>query len=385
MSSKWKITIPVLRAEERADGMHLIGEASGPEKDTHGTSMEPEAIVDFARQIADRVAAGNPIPYIDAHAKDGVLRQLGDVMEGFIKPNFHLGVDVLLDSINPAATSLYRQISERGKQFGMSIAGDGEYKIVERNGEKHPSFMQVILREIANTTRPSWVPSFGSVLARSIDGETGVQEMGDTIVKTAAPEQGTATSEVTTTGSATVALSETAGETTKEVVVEAGTASADVERAKIAAKDRDAIVSTFKTLMDQLDNLGITVSGAEAAIAKAAPETTNVENSDTGTTEVKGTDLVAVGNIKVERSVVETVANIVAEKYTTAITGAKDVIERQAEYIKKLEDLPAGKIPEAVVRDKFEDTFAAKLERMSPEEKMELALTVAHAEVGVRI
>jgi hypothetical protein len=132
-----------------------------------------------------------------------------------------------------------------------------------------------------------------------------------------------------------------------------------------------------------LNNLGITVSGAEAAIPQATPEPTPVENSDTGTIDVKGTDLVAVGDIKVERSVVETVANIVADKYTTAITGAKEVIERQAEYIKKLEDLPAGKIPEAVVREKFEDTFAAKLERMTPDEKMAYALRVGHSEVGV--
>ena len=195
-ASNWKYTIPITRAEETEDGLFLVGEATGPERDSHGTRMSPEAIQDFARQIADRVSEGNPLPYIDQHLKAGVTRVLGDVIHGTVNPdNYHLGVRVQLDEDNPNALMIHKKIAKRGKQYGMSIAGDGiEFEWEDDgNGRKAPLFTHVALREISHTPRPSWVPSFGTVLARSLEEDGQEIEMSDELDTTAAEEQTTVT------------------------------------------------------------------------------------------------------------------------------------------------------------------------------------------------
>lgn len=383
--NEWKYTIPVLRAEDRSDGAYLIGEASGPERDSHGTAMAPEAIADFARQIADRVAAGDPIPYIDSHLKVGVLRELGWVMEGEITPDFHLRVAVRLDEANPAAMFIHNNV-QRGKQYGMSVAGDGtEFQTVrDDDGNRFIRFTRVLLREISNTTRPSWVPSLGTVLARSLDGElTGDNAMADDLTEVAAPAEETtapaeaapapenadADAQATDTTDATEEAPAAEGCTCEGdcacgVAVEA-VAADDVDRARIAQKDKDSLLAAYMAMGEQLKALGVIEDAAASA-----PENTQVENSDQG----DDADLVDINGVKVERSLADAISGLVTSEVTKATESLTKTLSEQAEYIKALESMPAGKRPAPVVRDKFE-SVEPDLTAMSPEERLRWGLS----------
>lgn len=381
MSSMWKITIPVARAEDRTDGLYIVGEASGPERDSHGTQMSPEAIHDFARQIADRVAAGDPIPYIDSHQKTGLLRELGHVMEGMVTPDYHLRIAVRLDDNNPAASFLYEGL-KRGKQYGMSVAGDGVEHMTVRDdsGNRVVRFMKVVLREISNTTRPSWVPSLGTVLARSIDGELGDDSMSDNLENESAPEVET-TGSVESAPVADVANSDDAPtapeaeETSAEETTPAETERGDetvpsvddisVERSRISKKDAEAMLAAYSAMGTQLKALGIIEDATDA------PETTTVENSETGDDTFNG--------LPVSRDLSDAIKTFVSTEVERATVSLTTVIENQAATIKALEELPAGKVPPALVRDKFESD-KPDLSAMSPEDRLRWGLTQVYGD-----
>ena len=366
-ANNWKYTIPITRAEETEDGLFLEGEASGPERDSHGTRMSPEAIQDFARQIADRVQAGNPLPYIDQHLKAGVTRVLGDVISGAVNPeNDHLKVRVQLDEDNPNATMIHKKIALRGKQYGMSIAGNGiefqwEY---DEAGNKSPLFTHVELSEISHTPAPSWVPSFGTVLARSLEEDGQEIEMSDELDTTAAEEQTPVTEAEQETP---VASDENVELSTEEAPAESEAAEAteyaEVERARIAQADKASILEAFGNLASQLKNLGIdpaaALAPAEESTTEDATENTTVENSENGE------------SVEITRDMV---TQIVAE----AIKPLSETIDRQSEYIQKLENLPAGKKPAPLVRDKFESD-EPRLEDMEPQERLRYALEKIYA------
>lgn len=368
--NEWKITIPVSRVYEENQELFLEGEASGPERDTHNSEMSPDAIVDFSRQIQERVEGGNPLPYVDAHGKEsGVLSNLGWVMRASVDPNMHLRVLVRLDENNPAAQFLHHQ-AKVGKQYGMSIKGDsppGTHKwLADDTGNRFVRFDKVVLKEISNTTKPSWVPSFGTVLARSVDGEIGVENMADTLqadtpVVTDAAE--TVVPETTTESTEVENSAETEVSTTGEV---------EVERARISKADRTAILAAYDNLTNQLKAIGL-FETEEASAETATPETTSVENSDTDADAT--TDLEETGQQPVERSLEDTIMSIVVERVNEATAPFKELVERQAEYIKRLEALPAGELPAPVVREKFENDIEEATKGMSAEEKMKLALT----------
>lgn len=381
--SEWKYTIPVMRAEDRADGLYLVGEASGPEVDTHRTEMSPECIADFRDQIVTRAASGDPLPYRDNHLKGpnvGVLGDLGWVIDGEVSPNNHLRVTVKLDEENPAAVYTHKQV-QRGKRYGMSIKGDGtEYELVRRDVGPVVRFNRVMLSEISHVTAPSWVPSFGTVLARSVDGELGVQQMTDTLEAAPAPVETTDAAESPSTEAAPV---ERADETeTISPETQAETPAADevpVERARIAKKDADALTAAFLAMGQQIVALGIELpkfdpapsqTEAPSAPADSAPAPTAVENAaETGNDTTAATDLVDLGGVQVERSLAEAVTNYV----TAQVAELKQTVERQAEYIIQLENLPPGRLPAPVVREKFE-ALPSEVERMTPQEKLSWAL-----------
>jgi hypothetical protein len=380
----WKFTIPVIRAEERSDGSFLFGEASGPERDTHGTEMSQEAIIDFARQVRDRVEQGDPLPYIDAHAKDGVLRQLGHIVEASLTPDFHLKVGILVDRENPAADFHFKQL-QRGKQMGLSISGNStEWKRITdpATGRSFIRFMKVVLSEISATSRPSWTPSFGTVLARSIDGEEG-EPMADNLdgaapVETTEPEADAAITvpaapEQTSDEAPDAPVTEP--ERSEEPVVE------DVERARIAAADKRKVATALQQALTALAELGIeplvadttTPEAPEAAAAPAA-----VENSDTGD------DTVEFNGIRIDRALAVEIENVVARKVADATVEltrqieARDAdIATKTEQIEQLMALPAGKVPPSLARNKFEGD-QVDLTGMTPEEAFRAALTARY-------
>lgn len=171
----WKYTFPIEKAEQRADGhRYLVGLASGPGVDLQNHEVDPLAIHDFVAQIAARLEAGDPIPYRDAHRKDGVFMDLGILTKGWVTPANELAVEVQLDDEgdNAGADWLFKQV-QKGKKFGMSIAGsvpEGGFIDELRAGVGIVRrFTKVVLSEISNTTRPIWTPSFGTVLSKAID------------------------------------------------------------------------------------------------------------------------------------------------------------------------------------------------------------------------
>jgi hypothetical protein len=371
--ANWKITIPVERAEERADGMYIVGEASGPERDTHGTQMAPQAILDFARQISDAASNGQPLPYVDAHTKDGVLRELGAVVEGAITSNFHLKIGVRLDDANPASQYLHQQIV-RGKQYGMSIRGDNaEYEITKGEGGRVLQFTKVNLLEISNTTRPSWVPSFGTVLARSVDGldESGEPTDMTDAERAAAAEQETApvveTTEQVTED--TTESTERTEETTETPEATSGEETEDVERARISKKDADALVASYAALGDQLKALGV--------IAQETPVVTP-ENNETVENSDAGDEMVELAGITVQRSVADAVQVFLTGEIERATAALNATLVERETYIAQLEALPAGKIPAPIVREKFENVLP-DLSRMTPEERLHFGLEGLYA------
>lgn len=362
--------------------MYIIGEASGPERDSHGTEIAPEAIVDFSRQISDRVEAGDPIPYIDSHQKTGLLRELGHVMEGSVTPTFHLRVAVRLDENNPASKFLHEGL-KRGKQFGMSIAGDGvDFQIVKsEDGSRAIRFFKVILREISNTTKPSWVPSFGTVLARSVDGELGVNDMPENLENEAAPEEITAPVESEPTTEVAKSEEPVSNDVTETVdtqpersaddepategevaVVEQGAEANEIERSRVSKKDAEALLAAYKAMGERLVALGILDEGAPKT---EAPENTPVENSEKGDEDF--------GGVAVSRELAEVIRSVVATEVEKATEPLKRTIAEQAETITELENLPAGKVPPALVREKF-DANKPDLTNMTPEERLRFAL-----------
>jgi hypothetical protein len=386
-TNNWKITIPVDRAEEQDGGLFLYGQASGPERDSHGTEMDPTAIQDFADQIVSRTNDGDPLPYLDHHMKDGVLRELGEVVDGSVSSDYRLNIKVRLHPDNPAAAYLHSRI-KRGKKYGMSIAGDGvQYRMVDdpSSGEKVIRFLKIKLKEISNTTRPSWVPSFGTVLARSIEGEEIGENMAEELVKSDATEvvENVAANESVEPVAAQVT------EQTEAPVVEAPVADAapaaeaapvveaapveaaapaeengEVERARIAKRDAEKLVEAFNALKGQLETLGVFEPDAPQAAAEAPVAKTEDAPAD---------ENVDFNGVSVRRDLAEAITAFVTSKVDESTAVLRETVEKQAEYIKKLEELPAGKLPAAVVREKFE-TGLPDLGSMSNEDKLKYAL-----------
>jgi hypothetical protein len=271
----------------------------------------------------------------------------------------------------------------------MSIAGDGvQYRMVDdpSSGEKVIRFLKIKLKEISNTTRPSWVPSFGTVLARSIEGEEIGENMAEELVKSDATEvvENVAANEsaepvaaqVTEQTEAPVVdapVAEAAPAAEVAPVVEAAPVEAAapaeengevVERARIAKRDAQKLVDAFNALKGQLDTLGIFEPDApqtaeEAPVAKTedAPADENVD----------------FNGVSVRRDLAEAITAFVTSKVDESTAVLRETVEKQAEYIKKLEELPAGKLPAAVVREKFE-TGLPDLGSMSNEDKLKYAL-----------
>jgi len=386
-TNNWKITIPVDRAEEQDGGLFLYGQASGPERDSHGTEMDPTAIQDFADQIVSRTNDGDPLPYLDHHMKDGVLRELGEVVDGSVSSDYRLNIKVRLHPDNPAAAYLHSRI-KRGKKYGMSIAGDGvQYRMVDdpSSGEKVIRFLKIKLKEISNTTRPSWVPSFGTVLARSIEGEEIGENMAEELVKSDATEvvENVAANEsvepvaaqVTEQTEAPVVeapVADAAPAAESAPVVEAAPVEAaapaeengEVERARIAKRDAEKLVEAFNALKGQLETLGVFEPDAPQAAAEVPVANTEDAPAD---------ENVDFNGVSVRRDLAEAITAFVTSKVDESTAVLRETVEKQADYIKKLEELPAGKLPAAVVREKFE-TGLPDLGSMSNEDKLKYAL-----------
>jgi phage head maturation protease len=336
----FKYTVPISKAEVDDDGLYIVGEATGPEIDSQEERIHPEAIKAFAAQIKDRLAAGDPIPYLDEHDKStsgrGVLRHLGDLVDGEITENDHLRVRVRLNEDNPAATFLYRQI-QAGKKFGMSINGDvleWSDELVKSIGRKVRTFKSVILTHIANTTRPVWTPSLGTVLNRAVEkalaDEGNGEEMAEEIVvestKVETTTEETPVEETTTVETKT---EETKVETPAETPAEESPANNSLE------SKMDALITAFSSLAE--------------ALKPQTPAPVTVERSEPETTEPE-----------ISKSEVDRIADLEAE-------------------LANLKQKSSTPTPPMITKAQ-NDEFEGLLKSMSPQERLRMALAARHGE-----
>ena len=334
----FKYTIPITKSSAEEDGLYIEGAATGPEVDLQDERIAPEAIADFARQIRDRAEAGDHIPYYDEHDKGGrsVLKHLGDLVDGTITDKGHLWVKVRLNEDNPAATFLYRQI-QKGKKFGMSISGDvpdagWTDEIVKSIGRKIRTFKQVILTHIANTTRPVWTPSLGTVLNRAV--EKALSE-GETMAEETVVESTKETQETTTETPATETTTETTTEETRVETPETPAAEETNEASGLDAKI-DALLAGFATLVE--------------ALKPQTPAPVVVQHSETETPEPE-----------------------------ISKSESDDKFARLEAELAELKERSATPPPPVVTKAQTEE-FEGIMKSMSPQERLRVALAAQHGE-----
>lgn len=397
--AKWRITFPVTKAERRSDGLFLIGEATGPEVDAEKERMHPSAIEDFQTQITKAVADGSPLPYRDAHAKDGVLRDLGHIVKGWLTPQMHLGIEVQLDEDNPAAVYLFTQV-QKGKKFGMSVMGlvhDYADEFVADLGHVVRTYKAVALEEISNTTRPAWTPSFGTVLSKAIDeaieAESVAKGEQTSMDEELTPEQETSApaAEAETTEKADEAetvedvVEQVAeapeGETAeKSAEPEDAEAPEEVEKAgrRLSAATAGTIMAGYSSLQTAMRNFARNL----AELGVLDPEDAGVSFDENGTPVISDANDITAP----EKSDSEAPENAVEKSSApdevdaaTEIAELKKALAELTAEVTELRKSPATGRPPLIVKsaDEVIDPMAA-IAAMSPGERLRLGLAARH-------
>jgi hypothetical protein len=383
LAATFKYTFPIVKSEQRADGKYVVGYASGPEVDSEGERMAPDLIGRFASQIND--TSGEPLVYRDAHAPDGVLRDLGVITKAWVNEHFHLGIEVRLDDDNPASSYLWKQL-DKGKQYGMSVSGrvlDYGYDVVEGYTKPIRTYKDVVLDEISNTTRPAWYPSFGSVLSKSIkdasledasvgvnamkvgpNGELldeGVEDATDKAADEQVVDDATTDKSAEDTDASSAVADETDKSETEEVAEDETDKSAeddseDVDKAgrNISAANGKKLLSLYNEMTTTLTDLGLLGEvGSEKSDSEVEEDT-------------------------LDKSAEETVddghAALVAQVEALAKANAE-----QAARIEELEKAPRTQIPGAITdetRKSQESELAELLSKATPSERLRLALAL---------
>jgi hypothetical protein len=138
---------------------------------------------------------------------------------------------------------------------------------------------------------------------------------------------------------------------------------AEVERARIAKKDAKAFMAALKALHEQVAALGITEY--EETVAETV-EATPVEAT-------APEDNVDFNGVVIKRDLADAITAFVTSKVDESTAVLRETVEKQADYIKALEEMPAGKVPGALVRGKFESD-EIDLGSMAPEDRLRYAL-----------
>jgi len=316
--------------------------------------MDPEAIERFSAQI-NTAAGGDALMYRDAHAPDGVLRDLGQITKAWINEHFHLGVEVRLDMDNPAAAFLFKSI-QNGKQYGMSVAGfvlDYVDEFVAAAGTVVRTYKNVVLDEISNTTRPAWYPSLGTVLSKSIkDASTDAPKEGNDVD----PEKDDTTlpgAEDATIKSDDTTSADDTTQKTDEAAAGDTTTVTDVDKAgKVSGKTGARLLDLFTEMQTTLVDIGVIEAPAETTSEKSS--------SDAEEETIEKTEEVASTEETVSKSDLDALA---------------DALLKANERIAELEEAPRTQLP-GIVSDatkKTEDEFADILAKASPSDRIRLA------------
>lgn len=164
----FKVVLPITRAETSLEGeMWLHIEASGPERDTHGSRMSEEALGKMVSYI-ERGWNGERLPYLDGHYRDLLAAELGTIHDPTLTEENHLSVKAYLDPENPQSLRLWKSIL-KGRKHGASIAGFVHSFRIEalEDGTEDWIIDDIELIEISRTSYPSWQASFTTMLVNN--------------------------------------------------------------------------------------------------------------------------------------------------------------------------------------------------------------------------
>jgi hypothetical protein len=381
-AAAFKYTFPITKSELRADGRYLVGYASGPEVDLEGERMAPEAI----QRFADQINSSDPdmeLVYRDAHAPDGVLRDLGVIKKAWINEHMHLGVEVRLDDDNPASDFLWKQVDGRKKQYGMSVSGrvlDYADEFVAEVGKTVRTYKNVVLDEISNTTRPAWYPSFGSVLSKSVKDAASAGSDGASVLN---EDELLDTTVEDTAKNADEATDETTVETEKsaeDVVVEAD-ASDDTDKSEASAEaEEDVDKSEDESTEEDVDKAGRNISAANGRKLLGLYNEMTSTLTDLGLIEaaVESSDK---SDSTDEEDTLDKSAEETADDGLAALQAQVEALTKaNAEQAAKIEELmkaPRTPVPSAITDEtKKSAELSDMLTKASPSERLRLAFAL---------
>lgn len=355
VEAPYKFTFPVQKADERADGIYLIGMATGPEIDSQNERVHPSLIHKWANQIN---RGEIEVVYRDWHQKDTSLSDLGIVTKAWVDETDHLGIEVKLDEDHPTAVYIHKSV-KKGKQYGMSVFGkvisyaDEYLQDVKRNVR---TFYDATLEEVSNTTKPVYTPSFGTVLSKAVsEAAVGDNRLGDEVKTT--PQDSSEevnTSTTTDSGAATAPDTGEAPETAADnTTVEKAVKSENKKDEKALA----GIVKNWTALGEQLKAAGL-LPEADAASGSTSEETTVTKSEDSQDSAEASTSSAPDDSVATLQKSVNSLAEVV-----TALAG-------------KISD---GGAPVVVQKSEADPLGELKAE-VDPIERLRLALAVKHGE-----
>lgn len=354
VEAPYKFTMPIEKAETRADGIYLVGLASGPEVDSQNERVHPSLIAKWADQINTGAIT---VMYRDWHQKDTSLEDLGQVTKAWVDDDNHLGVEVKLDEDHPTAVFIHKKAAS-GKKFGMSVFG----KVISYADEFEKSlgrtvrtFYDATLDEVSNTTRPVWTPSFGSVLAKAVmdtaKGDTQLSNGTDEAKEQAVVDETQADENAKNLPAAdsAEAVAVPAADDADETVEKAISTSTKKDEKSLAD-----IVKTYNTLGEKLRSAGLLNDDSESDNATATE--TTVTKSEQSTESKEETKTVA--------PTVETLSKALVD-----LTG---IVSALADRI------PDGSAPGVLVKAEPADPLAELSAVTDPIERMRLGFAALH-------
>lgn len=359
VDAPYKFTFPVEKAESRADGLYLVGMATGPEVDSQNERVHPTLI----QKWADQINKGEiEVVYRDWHQKENSMADLGVLTKAWVDDTNHLGVEVRLDEDNPTAVYIHKSINKKGKKYGMSVFGKvhsyaDEYEPTLKRNVR--TFYDATLEEVSNTTRPIYTPSLGTVLSKAVSeaatGDTRLSEEAKT---------GTESTEATTTETTEV-KTETTTDSGAATAPDTGKApetaaneNTTVEKAVKSENKKDekalqGIVKNWTALGEQLRAAGLLLDTTEGS---GSSEETTVTKSESGTSQGDTSAPDAVTTL--QKSVTE---------LASVVTALADRISD-------------GGAPGLIAKSETVDPLAELKDEQDPIERLRLALAVQHGE-----
>jgi len=341
----FKYTIPVEKAYVGEDGrLRLEGAATGPEVDLEDQRVAPKLIDKWVSQIN---SGAMEVIYDDWHKKDSVVSDLGTVEKAHKDEKGHMWVTILLDEDNPVSQYIHKA-ARKGKQYGMSIAGDATEWVDEIvNGRRVRTITDGVLTRIAHTTRPIWTPSFGTVISKAIDAAESGSANGETQVgeETTVSEQ-TEKTETTTVATANPDATTDSGEATNP---DSGKAPEEASESTETSVEK-AVSADTKKDQKKLDKIVNLVGQLNSALAEIGLSGVAVETqADAGTETVEKAGSVEDASEKADVAELTKIVKAQSEQIATLMDrvtdGSAPGVLRKSDPVDPLAELKAIENP----------------------------------------